>query len=1115
MATDVERRGEAMGRIFRLLDRSRLGWRLVEVAGGLIRTFLLTGGALVAGLLADNLFHLPGPFRVAYAIGLLALLLTMLARFVAYPLLRPLTDEMVAAHVERNLPDLDNRVINAVLLAGERFHDPLTRRLADSQIDETGRSVAGPKLKGAAGARALWTVGRWALGLTAVGALYALAFSAHFANAFTRLVHPAEFIPPITDTRLDVSPGNADLLQGDPLTVEARVGGVLPQGAQILVRPAGCDGARDEMVFEGNAFIYRFANVQRDFTYQVRAGDAATRRYQVRVHDRPSIERMDLVYRYPPYTGMGDLVEEGAPGDIRAPVGTRVKVRAYLDRQVSEGSIELRPEDGEAARLPFVEEAPQVRTGQIDVERPGTYALHVAERVGEGASIPNSPRVYRIDAVADASPRVFFEQPGRDVAVAPDAQVTLIAGAEDDFSLRNMTLFVQRRAGADWEPIQTWDYEGGTRTARDGCVLSVADMDLRVGDSLAYYMRASDGLRRGDGADNGDADAGNGRSRTYQIRVVDPALAGRDDAGSARAALRDIVRKLIEMQSANLRQTLALEEWAGREEALVSADAPAWDDYGGRGTVLVRDEEAVYKLATDTVLTYTGEDASRMTEALGRIAAGQIGRAVDQLRDLSAARDRDALPALAAAAAQTERRIVEMLQKLLDDPAALLAEILREEGRTEKLSEKEEELTSGEQLAEKLLKSLEDFADEQRRAIEMSKRLAERAVDDFTDEDEGDLERIIETEKEWSKFFQEAATDLSKLPPQDKSLGNQAKEFLEVFSEVQQAIEEAERQAVELAVPHEQSGLELAESIETNLEKWLMETKDNQLWSMEDPLEDIETPITDLPDELQDLIGDLVESEEDMEEQFDDVTSGWMDSLDIGAGWDTMDGPISNMSAKGVTGNRLPNTSEIGGRSGEGRTGKSSGQFVEEEATGKGGRQTPSRLTPDPFEAGWVKDSSSEAPTGATGGGKVSGQGAEGFQGPMPPPLQQSLKRLAQQQSEIIDKARRLDYGLKHYRQPRGRLPEAIEMMEIQRDALEGGEVGNFARQQRIVLSNLREVKELSDKQKQLWRDRSALLPKELREEIAASRSEQVPEQYREMVDNYFRALSEAATRGE
>ena len=53
---------------------------------------------------------------------------------------------------------------------------------------------------------------------------------------------------------------------------------------------------------------------------------------------------------------------------------------------------------------------------------------------------------------------------------------------------------------------------------------------------------------------------------------------------------------------------------------------------------------------------------------------------------------------------------------------------------------------------------------------------------------------------------------------------------------------------------------------------------------------------------LEDIVGDLIDREEEMTEDVEDVTSGWLDSLDKGAGWDAMDGPISNMSAKGVTG---------------------------------------------------------------------------------------------------------------------------------------------------------------------------------------------------------------------
>ena len=138
--------------------------------------------------------------------------------------------------------------------------------------------------------------------------------------------------------------------------------------------------------------------------------------------------------------------------------------------------------------------------------------------------------------------------------------------------------------------------------------------------------------------------------------------------------------------------------------------------------------------------------------------------------------------------------------------------------------------------------------------------------------------------------------------------------------------------------------------------------------------------MAELPGELEDLVGELMEEEEDLFDEMEDAGSSWADSLDKGAGWDAADGPISNMSAKGVTGNRLPNTSEIGGRSGEGRQGKASGEFVGDTAVRKGGRKTPSRLAPDPFVKGQVKDISKDPVGGATGGGKESGVGGEGLE---------------------------------------------------------------------------------------------------------------------------------------
>jgi hypothetical protein len=169
-------------------------------------------------------------------------------------------------------------------------------------------------------------------------------------------------------------------------------------------------------------------------------------------------------------------------------------------------------------------------------------------------------------------------------------------------------------------------------------------------------------------------------------------------------------------------------------------------------------------------------------------------------------------------------------------------------------------------------------------------------------------------------------------------------------------------------------------------------------------------------------------------------------------------------------------------------------------------------MTPDPFEAGTVKDSSQEAGTGATGGGKDSGEGHEGFQGPVPPPVQEKLKRMVSLQQEMIEKARRIDYGLKKYGHPRGNLPETIDMMEQIKEGLSKGEISTFTKFQRVVLSDLRDVKETSEKVKATRRDRSAPLPKELRDEIASAEREPMPEQYEALIRSYFRALAEEGT---
>ena len=56
-------------------------------------------------------------------------------------------------------------------------------------------------------------------------------------------------------------------------------------------------------------------------------------------------------------------------------------------------------------------------------------------------------------------------------------------------------------------------------------------------------------------------------------------------------------------------------------------------------------------------------------------------------------------------------------------------------------------------------------------------------------------------------------------------------------------------------------GLKLAKEINSNIEKWLLETPDRLKWTQEDQLQRTEAPMAELPTELEDMVGDLMEQE--------------------------------------------------------------------------------------------------------------------------------------------------------------------------------------------------------------------------------------------------------------
>ncbi len=428
-----------------------------------------------------------------------------------------------------------------------------------------------------------------------------------------------------------------------------------------------------------------------------------------------------------------------------------------------------------------------------------------------------------------------------------------------------------------------------------------------------------------------------------------------------------------------------------------------------------------------------------------------------------------------------------------------------------------EEHRSGEKDAneekETLLGMLDEILQKQEEVIPPTKDLLEIPEEQRIQEQEDELERLAQSEKRILEDIKDFNEYLKQLAPQSFDDPSLLDEFNEIVDNVERAEESLIGNAVEIALDSEEAALncieKLDERIESELESWLPDKPDRTKWNLEDAPEDLidDISLVDLPDELEDLIGELIEDEADVTEETEDLSSNWA-TADLEEGWDVMDGQISSFSAKGKTGNTLPDSTEATGRSGEGRTGKSNGEFVEKFAQHKDNRQTGPRMRDESFEDAVVQELDNKPPSQSTGGGKKSGIGPEGFTGKPPLTLQNKINRLAEKQEEIRNRAEALDQQLNNlYLSPK-ELSDSIEAMKEVEQDLQAYRLKSVMEKQRRIINSLSDIqKAVSDPLKSHVERRTPT--QDDTTPVEGLRTERFPPHYAEALNLYFRSLSE------
>ncbi|MCX5649624.1 MAG: hypothetical protein NTX40_11115 [Planctomycetota bacterium] len=1048
----------------------------IEAVRGRIRTLRFTEGffsfmtvfcgAILGVTLVQGFLRFGPAGRLALLLVGAGAILWAFWRHILSPLRREPNPKEVARFIEIRLPQLGNSLINTLLLT-ERASEwsPVLVQMA---VSEAAAGVVGVDLLQATSTRrAKRRAAAAAAAALALAVFIALA-APRFLSAGLQVLLPFDKGIPSAGavSILSVAPGTVEWTKGEPMDIEAAIAD--PHGrsydGSVEIREEGGATLRRTLTRAGerlDRFTYRVPQVVRPFDYRLNVGGSESRRFTVTLREPPLIETIDLRYIYPDYTGLEPQAVTDTGGEIRCLVGTRVEMTVRASAPVAGASLLFG--NGEALKCLPASEGRSL-AARFTVLADDVYQIRLEDHGPDRAAV-----VYRIVALEDEPPAVVFTLPQGDVVASPGETVTMSLKAADRFGLADVRLFAQ----ADTEPqpvtVQVWRKFADPKDAILDYAFLVDPAKYRPGQTITCWAEARD--RRT--YQGGRTPQGPNVTATAKFRIL---------IQDKKAAAGEKIRQLT-LLFERLREILKAQETA-RATLETVGQQKSLDAVRAVGAGLTQAQRAI-RDSTVAVTREVAFDAETMPiqVTLEALSANEMASAVTKAAALAApgaeARLADLAP-LAGALAADQDAVIAVLRRILDILPRLADAVRADQNR---LAPADLPPDAQAKLAA-LRDRLKEFIDQQKKVIEATKELAKRPVDDFTEADQRDLKKLEAVEDQWDKF-------------------------LEVKTDVEMAEDALSKKAMDIVVPLEELGMEAAQEIVENLERWLPDQPDRAAWKQEEALGDVEIPHAELPAEMEDLVGDLLEQEEDLFQEIEDTTSAAADSADKGAGWDAMDGPISNYSAKGVTGNALPNTSEVGGRSGEGRTGKSSGEFVEEDATGKGGRRTPTRLSPDAFSRGEVNDSSAEAPTGATGGGKISGAGSEGLEGPVPPELARRMGGLAKKQAQLRNKAEGVKAGLEVRNYQSFALGEAVEAMRrVQRDLL-AGRYQNALRQRDVVLENLKSTKMLLGGEVRIRTDTSTALPTEVQDELLDALEKPMPRGYEDYLKRYYERLSQ------
>ncbi len=496
------------GELMSVVRRVRARWRVKVALRGLVMLAAAGFAAFAISVWGMDYFlyseRAVSVFRWLTYLALIALAVRLLAA----PLVQQVSRQQVALYVEEHEPTLKASVLSAVELGPvqqdsprdtERVSPELQRRVLEEAIERCQNSGFASRIeRGSLRRFSAALAGVASAGMAAV--LLSPAFLQHGAML---LFAPWRAAAADNPYQLRVGPGNATVARGSDQLISAAVLGFDPERVEVGLRPLDASGdargdwqqwpmnrVNAEIDLDAELMIgdvrathdFIALNLRADTDYYVDASGVRSSIYRIRVKDLPYVDRIDLEYRFPEYSGLSDrTVEDG--GDIAVLEGTEVLFSILPIFEVPEG------------RLLIEDEAP-IDLGSGGERLSAAYTIsgntyYRIELMDDEGRWHRASAEYMITALEDQPPIVRFTSPGRDIQVTLVDEVFAQVEAEDDYGVSRLGIRYTVNGGEEIA-LNLLDSRSSMKKVTAGHTLFLEEMDLEIGDSISYYAEAWD-----------------------------------------------------------------------------------------------------------------------------------------------------------------------------------------------------------------------------------------------------------------------------------------------------------------------------------------------------------------------------------------------------------------------------------------------------------------------------------------------------------------------------------------------------------------------------------------------------------------------------------------------